>query len=481
MRKRNVKKYKWLLLLLLLIGIGYAAISTVLKLNGTIGVNKANWNIRWENVSNQGGVDPISEPEIEDDGNNEDAMVSFSVQLNNFGDYYEFTIDAVNLGAVNAKLSAINLYCDNTLVPSVVDESHPSPLPPYASLTVTNEDGSEVTMGEILNRIDTSTTPATPGRKTFKIRIEYTDANMSSSDLNMSDDETHTFGVGISYDLTRDEEGASSHSTKKLALGDYFTLVPDDASYTVLGADTGYSEDLVYNPRELTLWRVVGRNNNGTYDAVSEYYSSIDIAFDGVTGYKNFVGVLQEAASHYEKEGYTVGSRAFGYDGQTLRITDDDGIAGEVELDDHWGTPELKTGTGQEYDGGVKGDNLYLKDTQMVSQFYRTYYDYGLMSEPVNDAVSSKCYWVASRYYWRYPINPGYSIGGSHFNIRYIYQSYNNDSENSTMGSYIMYAPNASMDPADYAGCGIRPIITLKSDVVIADGTGNISDPYVFE
>jgi hypothetical protein len=462
--RRNKKRNKFILLLVLLlvVTIGYAAISTILKLNGTVGINKHTWNVHWENVDNQRGVPPISEATITDDGSeNSDAAVNFSVQLNNFGDFYEFTVDAVNEGDVNAKVAIIDLYYNNQIV------SDSNPLPSYAKFTITNYDGTEVNMGEVLPK----KVGDTPGRKRYTVRLEYSDDNINVGDVNNIDPtETYTFGFRVNYQFTK-EEGSSGGDTpieRDLALGDYFTLVPDSDGYTVLSSDTGYSTDAFINPQELTLWRVVKKNSDGTYDAVSEYISNSKVRFKGKQAYANYPDILKNIAAQYAKSGYTVGTRALGYDGQTLRISniDDFDVLFEEyqENYNHYYTPTKNVGVGEEYQGGIRGDTLYLKDSQMVSQFYRTYEDYGMLAYQYNSSSheeESICYWIPSRYVYE-----------ERASLRYI-------NYNGTLSFSVVYNENG--DATDDTTCGIRPIITIKANLRIIDGTGNKSQPYIFE
>ena len=83
-----------------------------------------------------------------------------------------------------------------------------------------------------------------------------------------------------------------------LALGDYVIYTPNKTSYTTDTAYTGYTSTQTINPSELTLWRVISLNQDGTVDIISEYVSSVEIYFNGLTGYKNFVGYLNMKIAH---------------------------------------------------------------------------------------------------------------------------------------------------------------------------------------
>ena len=51
--------------------------------------------------------------------------------------------------------------------------------------------------------------------------------------------------------------GGTRKLTEKLKLGDYISYKPSRASFTVEKKDTGYRDDQIINPSELTLWRVI--------------------------------------------------------------------------------------------------------------------------------------------------------------------------------------------------------------------------------
>jgi len=96
------------------------------------------------------------------------------------------------------------------------------------------------------------------------------------------------------------------------------TSYPTDTTYT------GYSSSQTIYPSELNLWRVLNVNDDGTIDLISEYVSSTNVFFRGRKGYLNLVGYLNVLAEQYETEGITDdedGSRYFGYNGQTEKIT----------------------------------------------------------------------------------------------------------------------------------------------------------------
>ena len=258
-------------------------------------------------------------------------------------------------------------------------------------------------------------------------------------------------------------------------VGDYVTLVPDSSSYTISTSATGYSSSQTINPSELTLWRIIKKYGDGSMDAVSEYTSSTNVAFTGTTGYRNFVGTLQTIAAQYSKAGYTKSVRMMGYDGQTLTVANNSSAfsGSSPAATTSTGTP--KTGMGSERSNGLLGDTLYLKDYQLVSNVYlddtTTYGTYGLISYVVNDTSTAKEYWVASRLYSYYTTPRTWGFSGRYISTsgdlygKYLRGFNNGASQNVWSDSTVEYA--------------LRPIITLKSGVTIANGSGLKSNPYI--
>ena len=82
--------------------IAYAALNAVLEITGSAEVSAADWDIRLENPIVTSGSVNNTLPVIS--GNRE---ASFSATLTNPGDFYEFTIDVVNKGSIDAMIDSI--------------------------------------------------------------------------------------------------------------------------------------------------------------------------------------------------------------------------------------------------------------------------------------------------------------------------------------------------------------------------------------
>ncbi len=152
--KDNIKII--LILLVVCLGIGYSYLNTELNINGTANINSANWSVYWNNVQVESGSVTAPTPTIDSDK----TTVSYTVTLAQPGDYYEFTVDAVNGGSIDAMIDTMDSKLNGATITT---------LPNYLNYTVTYSDGVEL---EPNHQLLHNTT------ETYKIRIEYrTDIN----------------------------------------------------------------------------------------------------------------------------------------------------------------------------------------------------------------------------------------------------------------------------------------------------------------
>ena len=247
-------------------------------------------------------------------------------------------------------------------------------------------------------------------------------------------------------------DGYACFDEKKLALGDYVSMTPTKSSYTTDTSKTGYTETQTINPQELNLWRVISINPDGTVDMVSEYISSTEIYFQGLTGYVNLVGYLNVLASQYENSKYTKGSRHFGYNGQTEYITDTSKFAT---------TAPWKCSTGEscnptESQGG--GDELYTKDYNLAKEVLGT-----SGASKIDETMKAPVYWLASRRY----------VYSTTFYSWWGLVALKNDS----FDGIGLYGYNSEFLSRNGHG-SIRPIVTLKSGLKYT-GSGTKDDPVV--
>ena len=188
--KKKKNRYLTLLLILLAVSVGYAALSTQLKINGTTNISKNTWSVYWdeESISITQGSKGNTEPDVVngDDGSS-NTKVTWEVTLDLPGDFYEFTIDAANAGTVDAMITGIT--------PTV-----PANLPSYISYSVTYANGTAPANNHLLAKGTKSGNTIIPTTQKYKVRVEYLDT-VTPDDLDEIDDEgdTYQFSYQVTY------------------------------------------------------------------------------------------------------------------------------------------------------------------------------------------------------------------------------------------------------------------------------------------
>lgn len=151
MKKRS-KSILILLLVIVTLSIGFALLSTTLRINGLASIHANTWDIHWENVDNQRGVTPISGATINPNDNKE---ANFEIEFTIPGDYYEFTIDAVNKGTIDGMLKEIQSTLNGDSIENIPD---------YITYSITYADGTTPEANDLL---------AVNKQITYKVRVEY--------------------------------------------------------------------------------------------------------------------------------------------------------------------------------------------------------------------------------------------------------------------------------------------------------------------
>ena len=233
-------------------------------------------------------------------------------------------------------------------------------------------------------------------------------------------------------------------------------MTPVSSTFTIKKELTGYENDQEIKPQELDLWRVLKINEDGTIDMISEYTSSNKITFKGETGYKNYIGALNDMASAYTNSKYTVGSRYPGYNGQTEFITE---------------TLSLEN-LDIEASGTVKEDNtgLHMNDLNLIQSMLHTWLAYSVGQQddvPVGYWFSGRR--IMSSYKHDYDFD-------ELFLILKVWDSNGNINHDS------LYGIGGKDGPKVFAGSNyVRPIVTLKSNLTSIEGDGKKEKPWKFE
>ena len=170
-RKLN---YMILIIMILVISIGYAVLSTNLNIVGAGTINNPTWNIHWENVSVKTGSVSASTPTIDTNK----TTVNYSVTLTIPGDYYEFTVDAVNDGSIDGMVSVVSNKLNGTEITT---------LPNYLEYKVSYVDDIDIAPNHLL---------ASGTSEKYKVHVGY------KKDISVSDIPATPQTLNLSFSVT---------------------------------------------------------------------------------------------------------------------------------------------------------------------------------------------------------------------------------------------------------------------------------------
>lgn len=160
--------------------IAYAALNAVFIIQGNAQVSSANWDIHFANPVVTNGSITTTKPII--NGNS----LTFDVTLNMPGDFYEFNVDIVNSGTIDAKL-------ENIIITPELDSVQSK----YFSFLFEYANGNSINVGDDIDKNSTVTT-------TFKV--------LYRNDLNASDlpNQITSFNVNVTLEFVQDDSSTST-------------------------------------------------------------------------------------------------------------------------------------------------------------------------------------------------------------------------------------------------------------------------------
>ena len=186
MKSKSKKQRKLLLLLILLLGVtvGFALLSTTLVIKGTSRIKANTWNIHWDSSSirlNNQGIATATGPAVSTVTTTNDT-VAFEVNLELPGEFFEFTIDAVNEGSIDGIISAVskNIYDkddydtngDNATPLNPTDFTFTVVYDGNSENNINDEvtDGQAPAVGDFLRKSEGA---GEEGRARVKVRVEF--------------------------------------------------------------------------------------------------------------------------------------------------------------------------------------------------------------------------------------------------------------------------------------------------------------------
>lgn len=200
--------------------VGYAALSTTLSITGKGTLSKNSWDIHFENlvIVDNGASVVTTAPTID----STKTKVSFNITLSKPGDSYEFTVDAVNKGTIDAMLSGFSATSLTT------DQQK------YLTYTVTYSDGATISTKDYLKK---GTSETIRVRVRFKDDLTATDLPSSAETLNL----TATF-VYVQADSTAKERAKPSILCIRDNTATSEDLMLGDKLYCDVNGDGTYNE-----------------------------------------------------------------------------------------------------------------------------------------------------------------------------------------------------------------------------------------------
>ena len=175
MKNKNKKVYFVLILIVLFgISVGYAAMNRTLNITGNSEIKQNTWNIYFDNVKVKEGSVTANTPVID---TTTKSTVNFNVMLNLPGDFYEFTVDVVNSGTIDAMIKSI------TKTPNLTATQAK-----YINYIIEYQNGEQITLKQLVKANEAVR---------LKVRVEYK-TDLTENDLPTTT-ETLNLGFAVNY------------------------------------------------------------------------------------------------------------------------------------------------------------------------------------------------------------------------------------------------------------------------------------------
>ena len=176
------KKRKYIIILFLLLlslSVGFALLQANLKINGSSKIQGSSWDIHFENLNISEGSVSLSTGDVAASIQSSRTDITYTVALNTPGDYYEFTVDAVNTGTVDGMVESVTSKLNNEPITT---------LPSYLNYSVTYLTDDDIEINHLLKAGDS---------ETYKVRIEFK-KDITSTDM-PNTAQTLSFSFGVVY------------------------------------------------------------------------------------------------------------------------------------------------------------------------------------------------------------------------------------------------------------------------------------------
>jgi len=195
------------------LSIAYAAMEAVLEIHGNSEVVASSWDIHLDNVKVKSGSVSANTPQISGT-----STLSFDVDLNLPGDYYEFTVDVVNEGSIDAMIDSV------VKTPNLTTEQAK-----YIKYEITYENGESISTKQTLNK--GTSTP-------IKVRLEY------RKDINVADLPSSTTELSLKLTLVYVQSDGTGSEIKDNGIAKVVTAdgdINEIGTFVTIGTEGFYT------------------------------------------------------------------------------------------------------------------------------------------------------------------------------------------------------------------------------------------------
>ena len=242
----------------------YAALSTTLNISGNVQVTAASWDIYLDNVQLNSNSATTAVPTISDK-----TTASFSTTLTNPGDFYEFTVDVVNNGSIDAMVDSV------TKTPTLTETQAK-----YLNYIVEYQNGESITTKQLVSK---------NSYVRLKVKVEFR-KDISVSDLPTK---SETLNLSFTVNYTQADDGGIGVVDNVCTSSSSCTLIENPSGIqdsTALGAKL----DEEYVPTDFPWYGTTSFSSTNYWSSmVSSYpayvYNSNSTLYNYVDNYRAYL------------------------------------------------------------------------------------------------------------------------------------------------------------------------------------------------
>ena len=164
------------------ISVGFAAMSSQLNVNGTANVVPASWKVKFNNLSSPtitGDAEVVQAPVVESDTH----IGNYEVKLTKPGDTVVYTFDITNEGSLDAELSDYTFTTPTITGTGDKADQDASIVSSNLVYTLTYADGTAISQNDGLDKEETKSLQLTIGYKSDATELPANPVSVSNMDV----------------------------------------------------------------------------------------------------------------------------------------------------------------------------------------------------------------------------------------------------------------------------------------------------------